>query len=127
MVPALRVRIPPPKEGNGQTVAAKPKPPVPSPDTELLDDELNDDDGFLRQESGGLEWLARGRRQAVCCRGKQRETYNTSGQSRQAAEGAGAANRAAAVGSVALDAKARWKLAEAAVSGAAARSACQHE
>ena len=26
MVPVLRVRIPPPKEGNGQTVAAKPKP-----------------------------------------------------------------------------------------------------
>jgi len=43
MVPVLRVRIPPPKEGNGQTVAAKPNPPVPSPDAELLDDELNDD------------------------------------------------------------------------------------
>ena len=52
----------------------------------------------------------------MCCHGKQRETYNTSGRSRQAAEGAGAANRAAAVGGVALDAKARWKLAEAAVS-----------
>ena len=45
MVPALRVRIPPPKEGNGQTVAAKPNPPAPPPDAELLDDELNDD-GF---------------------------------------------------------------------------------
>src|SRR5262245_19901165 len=43
MVPVLRDRIPPPKEGNGQTVAAKPNPPVPSPDAELLDDELNDD------------------------------------------------------------------------------------
>ena len=46
MVPALRVRIPPPKEGKGQTVAAKPIPPVPSPDAELLDDELNDDLNF---------------------------------------------------------------------------------
>ena len=45
-VPALRVRIPPPKEGNGQTVAAKPKPPAPPPDPELLDDELNDDLNF---------------------------------------------------------------------------------
>jgi hypothetical protein len=44
MVPGLRVRIPPPKHGgaepkpssNGQTVAAKPKPPV--------DDELDDID-----------------------------------------------------------------------------------
>jgi hypothetical protein len=44
MVPVLRVRIPPPKEG--QTVAAKPNPPVPSPDAELLDDELNDDLNF---------------------------------------------------------------------------------
>jgi hypothetical protein len=44
MVPALRVRIPPPKEG--QTVAAKPNPPVPSPDAEQLDDELNDDLNF---------------------------------------------------------------------------------
>jgi len=44
MVPVLRVRIPPPKEGKGQTVAAKPNPPVPSPNAELLDDELNDDD-----------------------------------------------------------------------------------
>src|SRR5262245_27252710 len=44
VVPALRVRIPPPKEGKGQTVAAKPNPPVPSPDTELLDDELDEDD-----------------------------------------------------------------------------------
>jgi len=42
VVPALRVRIPPPKEGNEQAVAAKPK----SPDTELLDDELNDDLNF---------------------------------------------------------------------------------
>jgi len=46
MVPVLRVRIPPRKEGNGQTVAAKPKPPVPPPDPELLDDELNDDVNF---------------------------------------------------------------------------------
>jgi hypothetical protein len=46
VVPALRVRMPPPKEGNEQIVAAKPKPPVPSPDTELLDDELNDDEDF---------------------------------------------------------------------------------
>jgi hypothetical protein len=46
MVPALRVRIPPPKEGNGQTVAAKPKPPASPPDAELLDDELNDDVNF---------------------------------------------------------------------------------
>ena len=46
MVPALRVRIPPPKEGNRQTVAAKPKPPPPPPDAELLDDELNDDVNF---------------------------------------------------------------------------------
>ena len=46
MVPVLRVRIPPPKEGNGQTVAAKPKPPAPPPDPELLDDELNDDLNF---------------------------------------------------------------------------------
>ena len=46
MVPALRVRIPPPKEGKGQTVAAKPKLPAPPPDTELLDDELNDDENF---------------------------------------------------------------------------------
>jgi hypothetical protein len=45
MVPVLRVRIPPPKEGNEQAVAARPKPPVPSPDTELLDDDL-DEDGF---------------------------------------------------------------------------------
>jgi hypothetical protein len=45
MVPVLRVRIPPPKEGKGQTVAAKPKPPPPPPDAELLDDEL-DEDGF---------------------------------------------------------------------------------
>jgi len=45
MVPVLRVRIPPPKEGKEQTVAAKPNPPVPSPDAELLDDEL-DEDGF---------------------------------------------------------------------------------
>jgi hypothetical protein len=46
MVPALRVRIPPPKEGNGQTVAARPKPSAPAPDAELLDDELNDDLNF---------------------------------------------------------------------------------
>jgi hypothetical protein len=46
MVPVLRVRIPPPKEGNGQTVAAKPKPSAPPPDAELLDDELNDDVNF---------------------------------------------------------------------------------
>ena len=46
MVPVLRVRIPPPKGGNEQTVAAKPKPPAPPPDTELLDDELNDDENF---------------------------------------------------------------------------------
>jgi hypothetical protein len=46
MVPVLRVRVPPPKEGNGQTVAAKPKPPAPPPDAELLDDELNDDLNF---------------------------------------------------------------------------------
>src|SRR5262249_24134034 len=46
MVPVLRVRIPPPKEGNGQTVAAKPKPPARPPDAELLDDELNDDLNF---------------------------------------------------------------------------------
>ena len=46
MVPVLRVRVPPPKERNGQSVAAKPKPPVPSPGTELLDDELNDDEDF---------------------------------------------------------------------------------
>jgi len=43
MVPVLRVRIPPPKEGKGQTVAAKPNPPAPPPDAELLDDELNVD------------------------------------------------------------------------------------
>jgi hypothetical protein len=44
MKPALRVRIPPPKEANGQTVA-KPTPPTSSPDelAEVLDDaELND-------------------------------------------------------------------------------------
>jgi hypothetical protein len=46
MVPVLRVRVPPPKERNGQSVAAKPKPPVPAPDAELLDDELNDDVNF---------------------------------------------------------------------------------
>jgi hypothetical protein len=46
MVPVLRVRIPPPKEGSGQTVAAKPKPPAPPPEAELLDDELNDDLNF---------------------------------------------------------------------------------
>jgi hypothetical protein len=46
MVPVLRVRIPPPKEGNGQTVAAKPKPSAPPPDAELLDDELNDEVSF---------------------------------------------------------------------------------
>jgi hypothetical protein len=46
VVPVLRVRIPPPKEGKGQTVAAKPKPPAPPPDAELLDDELNDDSNF---------------------------------------------------------------------------------
>jgi hypothetical protein len=46
MVPVLRVRIPPPKEGNRQTVAAKPKPSAPPPDAELLDDELNDDLNF---------------------------------------------------------------------------------
>src|SRR5262245_13789183 len=44
VVPALRVRIPPPKEGKGQTVAVKPNPPVPSPDAELLDDDLDEDD-----------------------------------------------------------------------------------
>src|SRR6516165_10855640 len=46
MVPALRVRIPPRKEGNRQTVAAKRRPPPPPPDAELLDDELNDDVNF---------------------------------------------------------------------------------
>jgi hypothetical protein len=47
VVPALRVRMPPPKEGNGQTVAAKPKPSAPPPDdAALLDDELNDDVNF---------------------------------------------------------------------------------
>ena len=40
------VRIPPPKEGNRQTVAAQPKPSAPPPDAELLDDELNDDLNF---------------------------------------------------------------------------------
>jgi hypothetical protein len=45
MGPAMRVRIPPPK-GDGQTVAAKPKPSVPPPDAELLDDQLNDDLNF---------------------------------------------------------------------------------
>src|SRR5215510_1685471 len=44
MKPALRVRIPPPKEGNGQA-AAKPTPPAPPPD-EVDDDELNDSIGF---------------------------------------------------------------------------------
>jgi hypothetical protein len=48
VVPALRVRFPQPKEGKGQVIAAKPNPPVPSPspDAELLDDELNDDLNF---------------------------------------------------------------------------------
>ena len=46
MVPVLRVRIPPPKEGNGQTVAAKPNPPAQPPHAALLDDELNDDVNF---------------------------------------------------------------------------------
>jgi hypothetical protein len=49
MKPALRVRIPPPKEGNVQTVAAKPKPSAPTPaaaDPEVDDDELNDSIGF---------------------------------------------------------------------------------
>jgi hypothetical protein len=44
MVPVLRVRIPPPKEANGQT-AVKPTPPAAPPDelAEMLDDdELND-------------------------------------------------------------------------------------
>jgi hypothetical protein len=46
LVPALRVRIPPPKEGKGQTVAAKPNPPAPPPDAELLDNDELDEDGF---------------------------------------------------------------------------------
>src|SRR5262249_52764800 len=46
MVQVLSVRTPPPKEGNRQTVAAKPKPPAPPTDAELLDDELNDDLNF---------------------------------------------------------------------------------
>ena len=45
----------------------------------------------------------------------QHETYNTSARSRKAAAGTGAADRAAAVGGVALDAESRRKLAEAAV------------
>ncbi len=47
MVAVLRVRIPPPKEANAQTVAAQPTPSAPSTsDAELLDDELNDDLNF---------------------------------------------------------------------------------
>ena len=47
MVPVLRVRIPPPKDGNAQTVTAQPKPSAPpTSDAELLDDELNDDLNF---------------------------------------------------------------------------------
>jgi hypothetical protein len=46
MKPALRVRIPPPKQGaNGQTAAKPPPvpPPVPADPVELEDDELNDE------------------------------------------------------------------------------------
>jgi hypothetical protein len=39
MVPVLRVRIPAPKEGNGQTAKAAPPP-------EVLDDDLNDEIDF---------------------------------------------------------------------------------
>ena len=47
MAPALRVRIPPPKSGNGATVTAP--PPAPLPATSAVDpelDELNDEIGF---------------------------------------------------------------------------------
>jgi hypothetical protein len=44
MKPALRVRIPPPKGGNGQSVAAKPAaPPPPAVDWADIDD-VGDDD-----------------------------------------------------------------------------------
>jgi hypothetical protein len=47
MAPALRVRIPPPKSGNGATVTAP--PPAPLPATSAVDPELdepNDEIGF---------------------------------------------------------------------------------
>ena len=46
MKPALRVRIPPPKQGgNGQTAAKPPPvpPPVPADPVEVEDDDLNDE------------------------------------------------------------------------------------
>jgi hypothetical protein len=51
MVPALRVRIPPPKQataGNGQAAAkpARSEPPPPPPATTTLADDLDDEIGF---------------------------------------------------------------------------------
>jgi hypothetical protein len=46
MVPVIRLRIPPPKQGgNGQTAAKPPPvpPPVPAAPVELEDDDLNDE------------------------------------------------------------------------------------
>jgi hypothetical protein len=46
MVPALRVRIPPPKQavasGNGQAAAAPPQPPQPSPPTPSAQQQLDE-------------------------------------------------------------------------------------
>ena len=43
MKPALRVRIPPPKQAAGNVQTAKPKPPEPDPVEEVLDEELDDE------------------------------------------------------------------------------------
>ena len=43
MKPALRVRIPPPKQAAGNVQTAKPKPPEPDPVEEVLDDELDEE------------------------------------------------------------------------------------
>ena len=43
MKPALRVRIPPPKQAAGNVQTAKPKPPEPDPVEEVLDEELDEE------------------------------------------------------------------------------------
>ena len=60
-------------------------------------------------------------------RNDTKQAYNTSARSRKAAAGAGAADRAAAVGGVALDAARQRHLAEAAVHGDRAAAARQHQ
>ena len=138
LCPAMRVRIPPPKQAHKAT--ASPPKQTPKPVEEELDDDFDDPDQL---DDAIPDVAVKPEEEVASCRGSPplflvrgaclartlqlRQTYHAPRRSGKTAAGFDAADRAAAMGGVAVDATAERPLAETAVSGAGSEASCQHQ